>query len=81
MHFNAERIMDKDVMKEGDAITSIAGQILESYDFDSVVVIATKTDRQGTNSYHGVAGNWFAIQGSVSDWLIRAETRTQNDVD
>lgn len=73
--------MDKDTIKEGDAITDIAGQILHSYEFDSVIILATKRDETGSNCYHGLCGNWFAIYGSVNDWLLRADTNTQNNME
>ena len=72
--------MDKEILKEADAITGIAGQILNSYEFDSVVIIATKRDKDGSNCYSGKAGNWFAIYGSVQDFLVRSDIETQNSI-
>ena len=70
--------MDQQTIKDGNDVTEIAGQLLDTFDFDSVVILATKRDSNGCNCYHGMAGNWFAIYGSVNDWLIRADNTIQN---
>ena len=73
--------MIEEVEKDGQTIQGMAVQIGESFGFDSVIIIATKRGDRSSNAFHGIAGNYFASYGAITDWLLREDTKTQNSVE
>lgn len=48
---------------------------IEELGADSVQVVATVRDEQGTGVYHHGKGNWYARQGSVEYWLRQDQNK------
>ena len=48
---------------------------IEELGADSVQVVATVQDKEGTAVYHNGKGNWYARQGSVEYWLRQDQNK------
>lgn len=75
METDAKPTPSFDPDKRPDLIEAHANMLARH--FDSVQIICTRHDADGSNIYAGGRGNWFARAGSIREWLTREDEKSR----
>jgi len=69
-----------DEVSPSECLKSLAEKINDDYGFDTVQIIATVLNSDGTTNRHtGGVGNWYARYGSMREWLIKEEEASREE--